>query len=65
MKVWILISVHNVIFLSSTAQIGSTESELKKLAEENPELKDAYILKQRRLKVNVPLLCNSTFYQDK
>ncbi|XP_028825419.1 ganglioside-induced differentiation-associated protein 1 isoform X1 [Denticeps clupeoides] len=32
------------------AQIGNTESELKKLAEENPELKDAYISKQRRLK---------------
>lgn len=42
---------------SLTAQIGSTESELKKLAEENPELKDAYISKQRRLKVrNVHLL---------
>ncbi|XP_062336251.1 ganglioside-induced differentiation-associated protein 1 [Osmerus eperlanus] len=31
-------------------QIGNTESELKKLAEENPDLKDAYIAKQRRLK---------------
>ncbi|XP_042366574.1 ganglioside-induced differentiation-associated protein 1 [Plectropomus leopardus] len=31
-------------------QIGSTQSELKKLAEQNPELKDAYIAKQRRLK---------------
>ncbi|XP_062841713.1 ganglioside-induced differentiation-associated protein 1 [Trichomycterus rosablanca] len=35
------------------AQIGSTESELKKLAEENPELKDAYIAKQRRLKTKL------------
>ncbi|XP_012987020.1 ganglioside-induced differentiation-associated protein 1 isoform X1 [Esox lucius] len=32
------------------AQIGNTESELKKLAEENPELKDAYMAKTRRLK---------------
>lgn len=32
------------------SQIGSTESELKRLAVENPELKDAYIAKQRRLK---------------
>ncbi|KAG1953914.1 Glutathione S-transferase family protein [Pimephales promelas] len=31
-------------------QIGNTESELKKLAAENPDLKDAYIAKQRRLK---------------
>ncbi|XP_051542928.1 ganglioside-induced differentiation-associated protein 1 isoform X3 [Myxocyprinus asiaticus] len=31
-------------------QIKNTESELKKLAAENPELKDAYIAKQRRLK---------------
>ncbi|XP_029003159.1 ganglioside-induced differentiation-associated protein 1 isoform X2 [Betta splendens] len=31
-------------------QIGNTESELKKLAEQNPELKDAYVAKQRRLK---------------
>ncbi|XP_034026162.1 ganglioside-induced differentiation-associated protein 1 isoform X2 [Thalassophryne amazonica] len=31
-------------------QIGNTESELKKLAEQNPELKDAYMSKQRRLK---------------
>ena len=35
-----------------TAQIGNTQSELKKLAEQNPELKDAYIAKQRRLKVS-------------
>ncbi|KAL4635169.1 ganglioside-induced differentiation-associated protein 1 [Arapaima gigas] len=32
------------------AQIGNTESELKKLAAENPELQQAYIAKQRRLK---------------
>ncbi|XP_073406872.1 ganglioside-induced differentiation-associated protein 1 isoform X2 [Dendrobates tinctorius] len=31
-------------------QIGSTESELKKLAQENPDLEDAYIAKQKRLK---------------
>ncbi|XP_058621502.1 ganglioside-induced differentiation-associated protein 1 isoform X2 [Onychostoma macrolepis] len=31
-------------------QILNTESELKKLAAENPDLKDAYISKQRRLK---------------
>lgn len=35
-----------------SAQIGNTQTELKKLAEQNPELKDAYIAKQRRLKVN-------------
>lgn len=34
-----------------TAQIGNTQTELKKLAEQNPELKDAYLAKQRRLKV--------------
>ncbi|XP_030625658.1 ganglioside-induced differentiation-associated protein 1 [Chanos chanos] len=32
------------------AQIGNTESELKKLAAEHPDLKDAYLAKQRRLK---------------
>ncbi|XP_065255431.1 ganglioside-induced differentiation-associated protein 1 isoform X2 [Emys orbicularis] len=31
-------------------QIGNTESELKKLAKENPDLQDAYIAKQKRLK---------------
>uniref|UniRef100_D4A5X7 Ganglioside-induced differentiation-associated protein 1 n=2 Tax=Rattus norvegicus TaxID=10116 RepID=D4A5X7_RAT len=31
-------------------QIGNTESELKKLAEENPDLQEAYIAKQKRLK---------------
>ncbi|XP_051910180.1 ganglioside-induced differentiation-associated protein 1 isoform X2 [Hippocampus zosterae] len=35
---------------SIRTQILNTESELKKLAEENPELKEAYIAKQRRLK---------------
>lgn len=35
-----------------TAQIGNTQTELKKLAEQNPELKDAYLAKQRRLKVS-------------
>lgn len=35
-----------------TAQIGNTQTELKKLAELNPELKDAYLAKQRRLKVS-------------
>ncbi|KAF6099372.1 ganglioside induced differentiation associated protein 1 [Phyllostomus discolor] len=32
------------------SQIGNTESELKKLAEENPDLQEAYIAKQKRLK---------------
>ncbi|KFQ24825.1 Ganglioside-induced differentiation-associated protein 1, partial [Merops nubicus] len=32
------------------SQISNTESELKKLAEENPDLRDAYIAKQKRLK---------------
>ncbi|TSK98365.1 Ganglioside-induced differentiation-associated protein 1 [Bagarius yarrelli] len=35
------------------SQIGSMESELKKLAVENPELKDAYISKQRHLKTKL------------
>uniref|UniRef100_A0A3P9MF36 Ganglioside-induced differentiation-associated protein 1 n=1 Tax=Oryzias latipes TaxID=8090 RepID=A0A3P9MF36_ORYLA len=35
---------------SIRTQIGNTQTELKKLAEQNPELKDAYIAKQRRLK---------------
>lgn len=34
-----------------SGQIGNTESELKKLAEEHPDLQDAYIAKQKRLKV--------------
>ncbi|XP_066577243.1 ganglioside-induced differentiation-associated protein 1 [Amia ocellicauda] len=32
------------------SQIGNTESELKKLAEQHPELQEAYIAKQKRLK---------------
>ncbi|XP_061851433.1 ganglioside-induced differentiation-associated protein 1 isoform X2 [Colius striatus] len=32
------------------SQISNTESELRKLAEENPDLQDAYIAKQKRLK---------------
>ena len=35
----------------ASGQISNTESELKKLAEENPDLQDAYIAKQKRLKV--------------
>ncbi|XP_056378146.1 ganglioside-induced differentiation-associated protein 1 isoform X1 [Hyla sarda] len=35
------------------SQIGSTESELKKLAQENPDLEDAYIAKQKRLKTKL------------
>ncbi|XP_013857801.1 ganglioside-induced differentiation-associated protein 1 isoform X2 [Austrofundulus limnaeus] len=35
---------------SIRAQIGSTQSELERLAEQNPDLKDAYKAKQRRLK---------------
>lgn len=35
-----------------TAQIVNTQTELKNLAEQNPELKDAYLAKQRRLKVS-------------
>ncbi|KAM4544016.1 ganglioside-induced differentiation-associated protein 1 [Fundulus diaphanus] len=35
---------------SIRTQIGNTQTELAKLAEQNPELKDAYIAKQRRLK---------------
>lgn len=48
MGIWI----SNVITLSFVSgQISNTESELKKLAEENPDLQDAYIAKQKRLKV--------------
>ncbi|XP_054241423.1 ganglioside-induced differentiation-associated protein 1 isoform X1 [Indicator indicator] len=32
------------------SQISNTESELRKLAQENPDLQDAYIAKQKRLK---------------
>ncbi|XP_037550288.1 ganglioside-induced differentiation-associated protein 1 [Nematolebias whitei] len=35
---------------SIRTQIGNTQTELEKLAEQNPELKDAYEAKQRRLK---------------
>lgn len=40
--------------ISLSGQIGNTESELKKLAEENPDLQEAYIAKQKRLKVSTP-----------
>lgn len=43
--------VYLMIFIL-TGQIGNTQTELTKLAEENPELKHAYIAKQRRLKVS-------------
>lgn len=43
------------------AQIRNTESELKKLAEQNPELKDAYVAKQRRLKVSYSSLQHAEF----
>lgn len=39
------------LFFLVSGQISNTESELKKLAEENPDLQDAYIAKQKRLKV--------------
>lgn len=39
------------VFFFVSGQISNTESELKKLAEENPDLQDAYIAKQKRLKV--------------
>lgn len=42
--------ISNMFLLSG--QIGNTESELKKLAEENPDLQEAYIAKQKRLKVS-------------
>lgn len=38
--------------LCLTAQIVNTQTELTNLAERNPELKDAYLAKQRRLKVS-------------
>lgn len=38
--------------ISLPGQIGNTESELKKLAKENPDLQEAYIAKQKRLKVS-------------
>lgn len=46
------------MFLLS-GQIGNTESELKKLAEENPDLQEAYIAKQKRLKVSDEARCAS------
>lgn len=49
------------MFLLS-GQIGNTESELKKLAEENPDLQEAYIAKQKRLKVSVRLTMLHTTY---
>ncbi|MEQ2177868.1 hypothetical protein GOODEAATRI_008115, partial [Goodea atripinnis] len=43
-------------------QIGNTQTELAKLAEQNPELKDAYVAKQRRLKEGSPSwLCGDFF----
>lgn len=48
-----------------TAQIGNTQTELKKLAEQNPELKDAYVAKQRRLKVSKDVsMPNVTYTED-
>lgn len=41
----------NCLIAILQGQIGNTESELKKLAEENPDLQEAYIAKQKRLKV--------------
>ncbi|XP_069477324.1 ganglioside-induced differentiation-associated protein 1 isoform X3 [Ambystoma mexicanum] len=35
------------------SQIGNTETELKKLAQENPDLQDAYIAKQKRIKTKL------------
>jgi hypothetical protein len=49
------------MFLLS-GQIGNTESELKKLAEENPDLQEAYIAKQKRLKVSAWLAILHTTY---
>lgn len=46
-----ILIISNAIFCV-TAQIVNTQTELKKLAEQNPELKDAYLAKQRRLKVS-------------
>lgn len=52
---------HFKMFLLS-GQIGNTESELRKLAEENPDLQEAYIAKQKRLKVSVRLAILHTTY---
>ncbi|XP_038665563.1 ganglioside-induced differentiation-associated protein 1 isoform X2 [Scyliorhinus torazame] len=35
------------------SQIGNTESELKKLAEEHPELREAYLTKQKQIKSKI------------
>lgn len=51
-------------YVIGTAQIGNTQTELKKLAEQNPELKDAYLAKQRRLKVSKLPLCDGGFLLD-
>lgn len=47
-----------------TAQIGNTQTELKKLAEQNPELKDAYVAKQRRLKVSKDVSMPNVIYTE-
>ena len=47
-----------------TAQIGNTQTELKKLAEQNPELKDAYVAKQRRLKVSKDVSMPNVIYSE-
>lgn len=52
---------HFKMFLLS-GQIGNTESELRKLAEENPDLQEAYIAKQKRLKVSARLTVLHTTY---
>lgn len=48
----IALSLRRCFVLTWAAQIGNMQTELKKLAELNPELKDAYLAKQRRLKVS-------------
>lgn len=62
------------LFFFVSGQISNTESELKKLAEENPDLQDAYIAKQKRLKVRkcfvfqpfvISLLMSDFFCHDK
>lgn len=49
---FIAILLRRCFVLLWAAQIGNMQTELKKLAELNPELKDAYLAKQRRLKVS-------------
>jgi len=46
-----------------SGQISNTESELKKLAEENPDLQDAYIAKQKRLKVRKLFVFPALYYK--